>query len=345
MIRALLVRNVNAFQATPVPYCMPLEIPQALLRGARMLSAWLLMTTPFSATAQNILNDSTASVIAYWEPGDQRSYQVQRVKTGPRAGSSTYTMDLRVLDATDSTYQLECVVREVRVDAELPTDPRDKAVFQKLLTASNGLRVVCTTDETGIPLRLANMSEVEEHARQVLLSILDMALDPNERLQMRRALEPVLDAELLAQDVLEDLGNLLFPFGVAYIAGRKEEVQAEVPNPLGGDPIGTQQTFTMTHLDTTAHTAKMRMEQQVDPKAVDDAIDPLIESSGGAGLTGEARELLRRRIESIRVSETMDIDVDLNGAWMSRLVFIRESTVSGEAEKDTRTYTLRDAKP
>lgn len=311
----------------------------------KLLIAGLVLLLAGPLVGQNILNDSTASVIAYWEIGDQRSYDVQRVKTGAQAGSSTYTIALRVLDATDTTYQLECVMRDLRVDAELPTDPRDKAVFQKLLTASNGLRVVCTTDETGIPLSLANMPEVEEHAKQALLGILDLALDPGERLQMRRALEPVLDAEVLAQDALEDLGNLLFPFGVAYITGRKEEVQAEALNPLGGDPIGTEQTFTMTALDTTAHTARMRMEQHIDPKAVDDAIDSLIESSGGAGLTGDAREKFRRQIESIRVNETMDIDVDLKGAWTTRLVLVRESAVHGVSEKDTRTYTLRSPRP
>ncbi len=311
----------------------------------KLLIAGLALLLTGQLLAQNILNDSTASVIAYWEIGDQRSYDVQRVRTGAHAGSSTYTMALRVLDATDTTYQLECVLLDLRVDAELPTDPRDKAVFQKLLNASNGLRVVCTTDETGIPLSLANMSEVEEHAKQALLGILDLALDPGERLQMRRALEPVLDAEVLAQDALEDLGNLLFPFGVAYITGRKEEVQAEVLNPLGGDPIGTEQTFIMTELDTTARTATMRMAQQIDPKAVDDHIDRLIESSGGAGLSGDAREKFRRQVESIHVNETMDIDVDLEGAWITRLVFVRESTVNGVPEKETRTYTLHAGRP
>lgn len=291
--------------------------------------------------AQNVLNDSTAAVIAYWEPGDQRSYRVERTKTGPRAARSTYTMALRVLDATDSTYQLECIFRDLVVEAELPEDPRDRAVFQKLLNASNGLRIVCTTDETGVPTALANQSEVQEHARQVLLSILDMALSPNERLQMRAALEPVLDDDVLAQDALEDLGNLLFPFGVAYITGRKEEVQAEVPNPLGGVPFGTQQIFTMTRLDTTAHTATMRMEQHIDPKAVDDEIEDLIDSSGGKHLAGEARERIRRTIEGIAINETMDIEVDLNGAWTTELRFVRETVLQGERERESRHYTLR----
>ena len=309
------------------------------------LFAVLCLLCALHALPQNVVNDSTAAVIAYWEPGDQRSYRVERAMTGPRAARSTYTMALRVLDATDSTYQLECIFRDLVVDAELPEDPRDRAVFQKLLNASNGLRIVCTTDETGIPIALANQGEVQEHARQALLGILDMALSPTERLQMRAALEPVLDADVLAQDALEDLGNLLFPFGVAYITGRKEEVQAEVPNPLGGDPFGTQQVFTMTELDTTAHTATMHMEQHIDPKAVDDSIQELIDSSGGAALVGDAREQLRRSIEAIKVNETMDIDVDLRGAWTTRLVFVRETTVRGVEEVDTRMYTLREARP
>jgi len=304
----------------------------------------LCLLCALRALPQNVLNDSTASVIAYWEPGDQRSYRVERVKTGPRAARSSYTMALRVLDATDSTYQLECIFRDLVVEAELPEDPRDRAVFQKLLNASNGLRIVCTTDETGIPIALANQAEVQEHARQALLGILDMALSPTERLQMRAALEPVLDDDVLAQDALEDLGNLLYPFGVAYITGRKEEVQAEVPNPLGGDPFDTQQIFIMTRLDTTAHTATMRMEQHIDPKAVDDNIQELIDSSGGTGLEGDARERLRRTIENITVHETMDIEVDLRGAWTTRLLFVRETKVRGVEEVDTRTYTLREGR-
>ena len=315
-----------------------------MLMGKVLLVA-LCLAGPARSLAQNVLSDTLASVIAYWEPGDQRSYSVERERTGSRPGRSTYTIAFRVLDATDSTYILECLFNNMTSDAALPESGRDKAVFQRLLNASNGLRVLCTTDETGIPEALSNRQEVEEHARQVMLGILDLALDPEERRQMQHALSPVIDADALAQDALEDIGTILFPFGVAYIVGRTESVQSEIANPLGAEPFRTQQEFTMTHLDTTAHTARMHMVQHIDPKAVDEDMEALVDGSGGEVLNAEGREQLRRTIEGIAVKETMDIDVDLHGAWTTRLVFVRETTVRGVQEVDTRTYTLRSAKP
>lgn len=302
-----------------------------------------LLFGPFlGVEAQNVRNDSLASVIAYWEPGDQRSYSVDRSKEGARAGRSTYVIALRVLDATDSTYQLEARFSALRVEAALPEDARERELFHRLLHAMEGLRVVLKTDETGIPMAVSNEGEVQEHARLVLQGILDLARDPAERQAIQATLGPVLDADVLAQDALDDLGNLLFPFGVAYITGRKEEVQAEVPNPLGGDPFGTLQEFTMTHLDTASEMARMRMDQRIDPKYVDDHIDALIASSGGEGLAGDARERLRRVIEGIQVNESMDIVVDLKGAWTTELTFVRETVVRGEREREQRHYRLRD---
>jgi hypothetical protein len=294
-------------------------------------------------TTQNVLNDSTAAVIAYWEPGDQRSYFVERQRSGERTGNSSYTMALKVLDATDSTYVVECHFRQVAVEADMPEDPRQRAVFHRLLHVQEGMRVVFSTDETGIPLALVNGSELEEHGRMVLDGILAQAGHAGERQQMESALADVLSEETLAQDALEDIGNILYPFGVAYITGRVEKVEAEVPNPLGGIPFRTRQQFTMTALDTTKATARMRMVQHIDPKAVDDDIDELIESSGGGALEGDDRERFRRLIEGLRVDESMDIDVELNGAWTTRLVFVRETEVKGKRSTDRRIYTLRES--
>lgn len=310
-----------------------------MMRG--LLATALLLAAIAPLAGQNVRNDSTASVIAYWEPGDQRSYTVERVRTGERAGRSTYAMVLKVLDATDSTYLMECLFRSVKVEVQMPADTRQRTVFHHLLHVQEGMRVVFSTDETGIPLALVNEPELEEHARQVLNSILEQAGDNTERLQMEATLRKVLNVGTLAQDALEDIGNILFPFGVAYITGRVEQVEAEVPNPLGGIPFRTRQTFVMERFDPQQATAHMRMRQSIDPKAVDDDIDDLIESSGGGALEGDERERFRRIIEGIRVDERMEIDVDLEGAWTTRLVLSRENVVRNVTTRETRTYKLR----
>ncbi len=311
------------------------------MRFLRAAWAASCVTAVLLSVGQNVLNDTTAAVIAYWEPGDQRSYLVEHAMSGPRAGRSTCALDMVVRDATDSTYAVEVIYRNVKVDSELPEDPHQRAVYTRILHAREGLRVLITTDETGVPLGLANTAEIDEHARVVLHGILDLAVNVDERNAMKAALQDVISTGELAQDALEDVGNLLFPFGVAYITGRVEKVQAEVANPLGGIPFHTQQEFTMTTLDTAQAIAHMHMTQHIDPKAVDDAIEALLETSGGHGLEGEERETLRRTIEGITILETMDIEVDLHGAWTTRTVYQRKTRVRGVESAEQRTYTMQ----
>ena len=292
--------------------------------------------------AQNIVNDSTAAVIAYWEPGDRWAYRVERHMSGSRSGRATYRMDFQVADATDSTYVVDLKISATTVEAEWPAEARQRKVFERLLTVMDGLEVRFSTDETGIPLALLNTPAIEEHAQTVLQQLLEVATSPEEAEAMRRTLGPVVDADVLAQDALDDIGNLLFPFGVAYITGRPEKVQGETRNPLGGDPLRTLQTFTMTALDTVALHASMVMQQHIDPAAVDAAIDELIDSSGGKGTTSEAREQVRRTIEGMQVDENMEFTVDLQGAHTTLLLYSRESTVRGQTSTETRRYTLLD---
>jgi hypothetical protein len=305
----------------------------------RALLAGLVLAGPV-LHAQTIVNDSTAAVIAYWEAGDAWTYKVERSTSGPRWGRMVYQMDFRVADATDTTYVLDCTFRDMRVEAEWPEDPRERRIFHRLLTALDGMRFRFSTDETGVPMRVVEPHLVEDHAHQVLQELLDGALDPDEHRALRMALAPMLDPATLAQEAFYDIGNVFFPFGVAYITGRAEEVQGETPNPLGGDPFPTRQVFTMTALDSAAATASMFMHQEVDPKGVDDAIDALINSCGGQGLTGDAREKLRRTIEAVRIAETMEFTVDLTGAYVTLLLYARESTARGATITETRLYTL-----
>jgi len=290
--------------------------------------------------AQNVLDARTASVLAYWEPGDTRSYRVERVRQGPKPARSVYRITLRVLAATESTYTVECLYDSLTVDATPPDDAKGRAVFIKLMRASEGMRVRFETDELGIPMRVTNEDDLERHARKVLDEVLEFAEGPSERAGMEKALAPVLDVETLAQEALEDIGNLLFPFGVAYILDKREEVRAEVPNPLGGPPLRTAQEFTMTRLDSAAATAGMRMRQRVDPQGVEEDMDHLLAELGGGELDAGELAALRATIASVRVTDTMDIEVDLIGAWTTSLRVVRTTEVRGRTEIDTRTYVL-----
>ena len=284
--------------------------------------------------AQDAEDPARAAVIAYWDPGDTRTWEVQRVKEGRNAATSSYRITMKVLDATDSSYVAEFRTSGVEVKTDLPEEALGRAVMQRVLRASEGLRVLCTTDETGIPLALTNEQEIAEHGRIVLAGILDLAATPAERLQMEQSLGEVLSAHELAQAALEDIGNILFAFGVEYELGKPERVTAEVPNPLGGTPLPTIQEFTLTALDTATGVARMRMSQQLDRKLLQEQMNGILKGIGGDP------EDMRRKLMGMRITDTMDITVDLAGAWTTYCRLVRETILDGTRETDTRTYTL-----
>lgn len=293
------------------------------------------------ALGQNVVDARTARVIAYWLPGDVQVYDVHRVKEGRKPGTSDYRITLKVLDATDSTYLVECQYSDLRVSADLPDDPRAAELIQRLMKATDGMRVLCATDETGIPIALVNEAEVSEHARTIMEQVLNMASNAEERRQMESAFAGVLSTQALAQSALEDIGNLLFAFGVEYVLNKTEKVRAEVPSPFGGTALRAQQEFTMTKLDTTKALATMHMEQMLDPKGLEEDLDMLAREVGGEGLSATQMAEMRSIIASTKINDRMDLVVDLNGAWTKHLHLVRSVEVKGVRETDTRTYSLR----
>ncbi len=288
-----------------------------------------------------MVNDRTAQVIAYWEAGDVQHYDVERVKEGRKPGKSTFRMTLRVLDGTDSTYVIECLYSELKVEADLPVDARSRELMDRLMKASDGMRVVCTTDETGIPLSLVNEQEVAEHVRGALSHVLELASNDAEREQMERAFSTVLNTQVLAQSALEDIGNILFAFGVEYELGKKETVKAQIPNPLGGSALDVKQEFTMTALDTRKATAHMSMTQRIDPEGMEQGLERLLKSMGQDGMSTNERKEMESVFREMKVTDTMEIDIDLNGAWTRYAQLVRVVEVMGRRDVDTRTYTLR----
>jgi hypothetical protein len=289
----------------------------------------------------NVRDSATAMVVAWWEPGDVRSYAVERVKTGPRAARSRYTLEIHVLEGTEETYTLECRYSAVEVDADNAGEGRAREIFHHLVTATDGLRVRVLTDENGVPLELLDDAALDTHGQMVLDRILALATDVRERERMEAAFRPVLDAAELAQHALDDLGYLLFPFGVAYRLGFREEAPDQVGNPLGGPPLPTTQTFIMTALDTVATTATMRMEQVLDTARVREELAEIVREMGGTYLTGSEHARLRAALLGLRIQEEMDMDVDLAGAWITRARVVRRSVLQEGEETDTRTYTMR----
>lgn len=305
------------------------------------LLAGLLLLAPLHATAQNVLDTRTAQVVAWWKPGDTRVWDVQRVKTGRKQGTSSYRITFKVLDETDSLYVVEARYSHLKVEAELPSEPRERDMAKRILNASDGMRVLFTTDETGSPLSLLNEEEVAEHVRGVLEPLLASAPDAEVRARMTLAFGTMLNSQVLINSAMEEVNHLLFPFGVRYELGKVERHDTEIESPFGDEPIPVKQEFSMTKLDPKAQKATMELKQQVDPSQLDGMIDQLMHAATGEHMSESDRAEMREVLAAMSIDDAMRFEVDLKGAWVTNATVERVVEVAGIRQTDKRTYRMR----
>ncbi len=304
-----------------------------------LLAILFLLVTPATIRAQNVITPTTATVVAYWEAGDTKSYTLQRTKSGHRNGSTTVRIDLKVLTGTDTSYTIECMYRDMKVLAGMPDDPKAARATEKVLKAVDGMRVVVSTSETGIFEEVLNVDEIQRHVDKILKSVADMASNVQEREEMMAAFSKVITSEALAVAAAEDIGYLLFPFGVEYTLGQLESGATDLPNPLGGDPIPAVIEMTMTKLDPATEQVSIHVDQRIDPSGMTRSFELTMERMGKS-MTSEERAELEKLFKEMTVTDVVDLDVHLQGAWVRRARCTRFIRVAGRDQTDERVYDL-----
>ncbi len=303
----------------------------------QFITAWFVVVCVLAGHAQNVLSPTTASVVAYWKAGDAQSYTLHRTKTGQRNASTSVRLDLKVTAATETSYTLECVYRDMRILAGMPDDPKAARATEKVLKAVEGMRVVVTTSETGILGDVQNLPEIQRHCERILKSISDLAGNSKEREEMMAAFSKVITADALAVTASEDLSYLLFPFGVEYTLGKLESGPAELPNPLGGEPIPAVIDMKMTVLDAQAERATIEVEQRIDPSGLASLVSSMMERLGKT-MSAEERSEFENVLRGMKITDTLAFEIDLKGAWPTKAQCKRKVLLEDRSQTDDRLY-------
>ena len=305
----------------------------------RLLLFWACVAAcTATSTAQNVINEKTATVVSYWSVGDARSYLMERRKSGNRDAHTSVMLDVKVLAVTETSNTIEVRYRDMKALGGLPGDPKARRAAERVMKMVDGMRVVVTTSETGVVNEVTNGEELKRHCDKIIGEIASMGTTGQEKKEVEQVMRKVITVDALEMTALEDIGLLLYTFGVEYTLGEEQQGDTELQSPIGGDPLPAKVSIRMTKLDAAQQTCSIHVEQHIDPAKVMSIMD------AGAGKTGttmsaEDRAGLEAVVRTMKVDDVHDVDLDLAGAWVTKAVCTRTVLVEGATVVDQRTFT------
>ena len=128
-------------------------------------------------TAQQENKDSTINVIAFFCKNDTLSYQFQDLKAKVMGNDTIVehqmlsTFQLIVRDSTATSYEIECIPLETKVN--FGKDTLMTNIMQSLMETMGDISTIITTDEYGRIEHIKNWKEIKDFSRKAIKSFCD----------------------------------------------------------------------------------------------------------------------------------------------------------------------------
>lgn len=272
----------------------------------------------FSLKAQNIVTDSTATLVAYWEKGDTRSLIIEKTNikyngdNKPTGSNIKYEASIKVLDATDSSYTLAWKYHPSKDFEKMASvDP-----YYQLFTDAE---IYYVTDENGSFDSLLNYAQVHEIVKKSINYLSDLAASNNPDVQMTdmkaKLLEIFSNREMIEQIVLKDIAIVHNYYGILYNKNNPEQYDALLSNFMGGEPFPA--SIFLQYIDKKGDDISVSSKQYLDKEKT----LPILISSFKK-LSKEAEEEFSKSPEIFTKFEMDDktiITFSQNTGWIKRI--------------------------
>lgn len=284
--------------------------------------------------AQNIVTDSTATVLGYWKKGDHARYSLQLTKEkydkGKKisGGGSVSDIDITVAEANDSGYTIHWKYSKITVQS---AGAANNPLVDKFSRLVEGVTFKYTTEASGEFKELINWSKVNTMVNKTLDELVKL-YPANEMKNVLEQTRSVFSSkEGMEQLLMKDMQLLHSIYGGEYTLHDKITAATQLPNFLGGNPFPAVLTIEMKKLDKINKTCHIIVEQVVDAEKAAKEIGAFLEKSGKPD-----NEKLPAQLD---ISDKNSFDVDLTTGWMKKVVFTRTAGAEGRRSVETHTIT------
>lgn len=194
-----------------------------------------LLTTVFlSITFTNafcqILNDSIAQVITYWNKGEKKSYSIslQKIKLDGADTTSNelmiYDVDVTVLDSTDKSHTVNWFYHNYKTNST-------NELIKKITAVSEDMNVIIETTELGTFQAVKNWEQVRDYIKKAIDPIRN---DFKEIPQMDKVIGQVegmfATKQAIESAAILDVQQFHFYHGAQYKLKEVLDISLQVPN-------------------------------------------------------------------------------------------------------------------
>lgn len=218
-----------------------------------------------------IINDSVAQVVSYWEAKESHLYKVRQEKYKVKDKDTIYeyksTCDLKitVVDSTETNYTVDWFYSNCKVESENP-------VYQKLSKVSNNMLLKFNTSEMGGFMELLNWESVRDTVYKSIDAIKEEYVNNDKQINLAlEKIKAVYATKAGIQSIaMKDVMQFYHFHGGSYELNKAYSGKTSVSNSFGGSPFDASLKVSLDEIDMENDVIVLRSVTEVDSKQLTD---------------------------------------------------------------------------
>lgn len=310
------------------------------------LSGLVLVTTALAAALAWGQPGAALELRPRWKAGDTRAMELVRHRELTRTTGQTRRVttrspiDIRILAADADVSIVEWKVGEVRFDDVEET--KDPGVAE-LLGMGHHVRYELEVDAAGAIRRLRNWTEVRDLARGATTRLLEQLRLRGMTGQTRSTVSERIGALYSSEQQilgysLKEASLYHAAFGKPYTVSVPIRSSERLRNPLGGEPLPAEMSFTLTRLDEAPRAAVIEWKQALEPEATRRI---MLKTLTDLAARMRQRPPSEADIPSVTIDGSAEIVVDPDTGWLTSLRMERTARLARAVQTDSSTLSER----
>jgi hypothetical protein len=285
----------------------------------KLASLILSVLICISGGAQNVYSDTSSTIVGYWKKGERKNLQIIHSKQQSKGNekikvaTSTYDVELLVLDSTAKNYTLQWTYKNIEVK-------NSDDLTKRMASLTDGLRVIYKTDDLGSFEEVVNLEEVQAFVNKSLDLISSKSNDSLTNSITSRMRLYFNKREAIESLVLKEIKLYHTLYGNEFSLNSKIVQEIVLPNITGGAPFPATIQAWLSKLQPQNDFCQVIMDQQIDKvKGKEVLVDVIKKLLGELGDKALGTDIPGQ----IEVSDHNEFDMILSTGWISRVILKR----------------------